>query len=116
MGKNSKQYITLPNGKPCGLDVYVRAWRTLKTLPADAKVKGFGHFAEDASYILRELRYAVHDRINRHIRSYGRGRKWDQNWQRDAIQTAHAVNTPRLVVRWVPPDLRGRLAHRITTD
>jgi hypothetical protein len=85
------RYVTLPNGRACGLGVYVRAWKTLRTLKADDSVSGFGHFAEPASDVLRTLRDGMHDRINRHAPGFGRGRKWSNDWQREAIQCAHAV-------------------------
>jgi hypothetical protein len=112
----TQRYVTLPNGKPCGLGKYVAAWRTLRAIAPDTQVKGFDHFPDDAASVLRELRRGLHDRINRHLEGYGKGRKWHHDWQRAAIQTAYAVNTPRLVVRWVPWDLRHRLAHRITRE
>lgn len=112
----TKHSIRLPNGRSVGLGKYVAAWRKLRKMNPDDQVRGFGYFPEDAAYILREMRFGMHDRINRHIACYGVGRKWDQDWQQHAMQAAHAVNTPRLVVRWVPPDLRKRLAHRITTE
>ena len=34
----------------------------------------------------------------------------------DAWRTAQDVNRPRLIIRWVPPDLRARLSHRIHND
>jgi len=83
-------------------------------MPARESVRGFGHFAQPASEILTALRDGMHDRINRHIPKYGEGRKWDHDWQRAAMQCANFVNTPRLIVRWVPQDLKARLAHRIT--
>lgn len=44
------------------------------------------------------------------------GRKLDDDWQRNAYQTAQRVNTPRLIVRVseVAPEFRTRLAHRLT--
>ncbi len=109
-----KRAIRLPNGKWCGLAAYVQSWRTVRALPPEASVRGFGDWPEPAADVLRELRYGLHDRINRHIPSFGVGRKWDHDWQREVGHTARAVNTPRLIVRWVPAHLQGRLAHRIT--
>lgn len=43
-------------------------------------------------------------------------RKVQPEWQRDARRTADQVNTPRLIVRWVPRDLRERLKHRIAEE
>ena len=105
--------IRLPNGKWCGLGHYVYAWHALKAAEPRENIAGFQHFPTPAAEILQELRYGMHDRINRHIPAYGAGRKWDADWQRAAIQCAHQVNEPRLVVRWVPKDLKARLAHRI---
>ena len=45
-----------------------------------------------------------------------KGRKWDPDWQREARHCAREVNTPRLIVRWVPRDFALRLAHRVLTD
>ena len=112
----SLRFITLPNGRRCGLATYTAAWRALKALPPSAHVRGFSYFSDPASYILAELRAGLAARINRHLPTYGRGRKWSDDWQRAALQTARAVNTPRLAVRWVPVDLRARLAHRISKE
>ena len=109
-----KRVVTLPNGKKCSLGVYVASWRTLKSLPQDARVGGFDHFSEAPSLILRELRRGLHDRINRHDPAYGRGRKWDHDWQRQAIQTANNLNTPRLAINWLPMEFRERFAHRLS--
>lgn len=67
--------------------------------------------------IRREYNRALNRRIMRHAPHYGRGRKWSDDWQRAARQTANRVNMPRLIVRDSevhPPELRRRLAHRIT--
>lgn len=110
--------ITLPNGRQCTLAAYVRAWRTLKSMNPEGITAGFGHFPETAGEVLEQLRAGVHDRINRHDRSFGVGRKWSSDWYRAALQCAHRVNTPRLIVRTpeIPFDLRGRLSHRIYTE
>lgn len=109
--------ITLPNGQRVGLRTYCESWRALQNAPPGTLVRGWDHFPTCASDILSELRRGVHDRINRHNRTgYGRGRKWSDDWQRAARHCAREVNTPRLVVRWVPHDLRRRLAHRLERD
>jgi hypothetical protein len=105
--------FVLPNGRAVRPAVYVSAWRTLKGLPPGELVKGFGYDPERADHVLREMRYGLHDRINRHLPGFGVGRKWHHNWQRAALQCASRVNTPRLVVRWVPADLKARLSHRL---
>lgn len=107
--------VTLPNGRQVPLRAYVAAWRVVRKNPAES-FKGFGHFSMTGAEIRRELLAGMHDRINRHAAGHGLGRKWDGDWQRAAEQTARAVNTPRLIVRWIPTDLRARLAHRLTTE
>jgi hypothetical protein len=111
-----KRYITLPNGNACGIPTYVKAWRTLKTAQPDEQIKGWDHFATEAKDILREIRYGVHDRINRHISGYGHGRKWSEDWQRTMIQSADRLNTPRLVIDWLPGDLKERFANRLRVN
>ena len=113
----SQRYVTLPNGRACGLGKYVAAWRKLRKIVAadpDAQVSGFDYFPCAAWEVLRDLRVGMHDRINKHDPRYGHGRKWSSDWQRAATHCANAVNTPRLIVRYVPPDFRVRLAHRVS--
>jgi hypothetical protein len=105
--------ITLPGGNKCRLGAYVAAWRTIKTLPAETIIPRWNWHQNDAASVLRSLRAGIHDRINKHVLGYGCGRKWDQNWQVEAGRAARAVNTPRLVVGWVPVEFRARLAHRL---
>lgn len=104
--------IGLPNGGQCTLGTYVASWKTLLTMDPGAEVGGFDYDARKAGYVLSALAEGLHDRINRHDPRYGVGRKWSDTWQADAYRTARMVNTPRLIVRWVPKDLAARLAHR----
>lgn len=114
--------IVLGDGRRIRLGAYIAAWRATIAAPADSRFTGSpcdprgwqGSYSRDE--VLREFRAGMADRINRHIPGFGIGRKWDSDWQWAALQTAIAVNTPRLVVRWAPADLRDRLAHRLTTD
>lgn len=106
--------VRLPKGSLVSLGRYVAAWRALRSLPPDAHVRGWDHFPTPAGDVLRKMRAGLHDRINVHLPWWGKGRKWENTWQWDAHRCAREVNTSRLVVRWVPKDLRKRLAHRIT--
>jgi hypothetical protein len=108
-----KRYITLPNGNTCSLPAYVKAWSTLKTAAPREQIKGWDHFPTEAGHILREIRYGVHDRINRHVPGYGKGRKWDQQWQADMRRASRDLNTPRLVISWLPFDIKERFAYRL---
>jgi len=71
-----KQYITLPNGKACSLGVYVNAWRKLKKMDTNEEIKGWEWYPVSAGRILRKISYGVHDRINRHLPWFGKGRNW----------------------------------------
>lgn len=73
--------IGLPNGRQVSIGVYVKAFHTLKTMPANETVKGFGHFSERADSILSTMRGMMSETINRHDRAYGIGRKWANDYQ-----------------------------------
>ena len=112
------RYITLPNGRKCGLAKYIAAFRTLKQAKPESMWPGWDYFSTSASSILSAMHYGIHDRINRHIPAFGAGRKWSSDYDRAARNCARCVNTPRLVVRegMVPFEFRTRLAHRISHD
>lgn len=40
-------------------------------------------------------------------------RKMQREWQVEMDRAARALNTPRLVIHWLPPDLKTRFAHRL---
>lgn len=105
--------ITLPNGRMVGLGVYARAWKELQKMEPGELVKGFDYFAAPAREILEKMREGLMDRINRHDRSFGIGRKWDSDWQRTMIQSAIRLNQPRLIIDWLPPELKGRFNYRL---
>lgn len=115
----TRRAVKLGDGRRIGLGQYVRAWQTALAAPTGTMFAGSPcepRIPADRETVLREFRAGLADRINRHIPGHGRGRKWDCDWQRAALQFAHAVNTPRLIVRWAPPDFRDRFAYRLTTD
>ena len=94
---------------------YVQTWRSVKAADAGTRYKSSlcGWWPATREEILAQFWEGLDDRINRHIAGYGKGRKWDADWQRAARNTATSVNTPRLIVRWVPAEFRQRLAHRL---
>lgn len=111
-----KRCIVTPSGHRVGLNAYVDAWRRLKTVPADTEVSGWDWFARPASEILDAISSGVHSRINRHLPWSTETRKWDWQWQADMARAARDLNTPRLCIHWLPPELRARFANRITRD
>lgn len=111
-----QRYVTLGDGRKIGLGRYVAAWKRCRELPPATDIgKGISGWGETAGEALCKLRDGMHDRINRHIPGYGRGRKWHHDWQRAMHQAAWQVNSPRLIIRWLPPDLmrRENLAERV---
>ena len=107
--------ITLGDGRQVRLGTYVNAWTTCKKIAPHAWLPctpgGWPGTAEDA---LQEFRAGLHDRINRRLPWYDKGRKWDSDWQRETLQAAIRLNTPRLAIHWLPPHLKARFAHRLS--
>jgi len=87
-----RRVISLPNGRRCSLPTYCQSWRALKALDPEALVKGWEWYPCKARDILRQLHEGLHDRINRHIPGFGRGRKWDAQYQCELTRDAQRVN------------------------
>ena len=109
-----KRVVTLGFGQKVPLGVYVAGWRKALANP-EAR---FPHSLEErwpatGAEIVAQFRKGMVDRINKHDPAFGVGRKWAEDWQRAMIQTAHRLNTPRLVIEWLPAELKGRFAHRL---
>lgn len=116
MATNSSRYVTLGDKRRVPLGAYVAAWRAVLAAPADQRTDRSlcERFPSTAGDVLREFRDGLHDRINRHVPGYGVGRKWSADWQREAVHFAASINTPRLVIRYLPKDFRGpRFMHRL---
>ncbi|MCL8382079.1 DNA polymerase III subunit beta [Xanthobacter aminoxidans] len=112
-----RRVVRLGSGQVVTLGTYVAAWRRARAAPPDARFRGspcgWAGAEEKVAEILRQFRAGMDDRINQHLPWFGRGRRWGPEWQAEASRLARAVNTPRLIVRWAPPEFRARLAHRI---
>ena len=46
----------------------------------------------------------------------GRSRKCDPDWWRTMRQTADRLNNLRLIIDWLPLELRGRFRHRLRDE
>ncbi len=107
--------ITLGDGRQVRLGTYVKAWKICLGLAAGTWLPctpgGWPGTAEEA---LQEFRAGLHDRINRHLPWYGKGRKWDSEWQRHTLQAALQLNTPRLTIHWLPERLKARFGRRLS--
>lgn len=110
-----QHYITLGDGRRIGIAAYVRAWKQCKMFPAHTYIgkSGWGQTAGEA---LRDLRAGLDDRINRRIPGYGVGRKWSDDYEREMLHARVRLNQPRLVIDWLPADLRDRFADRLRTE
>jgi hypothetical protein len=84
--------FTLPNGRRVSHGAYVRAWRALQTLAPCRLVPGFEHFPTAARDILASIRAGVLERVNRHDRSFARGRKWSADYQALLSRDARRIN------------------------
>jgi len=110
--------VTLGSGKRLRLGQYVAGWKQLLNLPSGSTVRGNLTSWDDAeetsaATVLQQYRRGLHDRINRHIPWFGKGREWDRfgaTWQ-----FAGRVNS-RCIIRpnETPYRYRARLAARIT--
>jgi hypothetical protein len=63
----------------------------------------------------RWFRTCLDRKINRAL-PVPTGRKHAQEWQIECQRAARQLNTPRLIIRWLPRDLRRRCGHRLLTD
>jgi hypothetical protein len=112
--------ITLGCGRQIGLGRYVAAWKACLTLPPHTHIgRGVDGWGQNAGEALRDLRKGLDDRINRHLPWYGKGRKWDGDWQRSMARAARDLNgPPRLILRWLPADLMkvDRFRERVEAD
>ena len=109
-----KRCIVLADGRRLGLGDYVRAWRRCLTLPPETYIgRGISGWGQTAAEAIYDCRRGMDDRINRRIPGYGIGRKWDPDWQAQTWRLARELNTPRLIVRWIPTEWRRRFAHRL---
>lgn len=111
-----KRYVTLGCGRPIGLGRYVAAWKACRDLPENTPIgRGVDGWGQNAGEALRDLRFGLHDRINRQIPGYGVGRKWSSDWYFATWTASRALNNPRLIVRWLPADMMKipRFAERV---
>jgi hypothetical protein len=58
------------------------------------------------------FRKCLHTKINRE--SSIRGRKDSMDWFCQMRRSQWEINQPRLVIHWLPKDLKSRFAHRLT--
>jgi hypothetical protein len=110
----SIRYVTLGDGRKIGLGKYVAAWKQCLALPGNTPIgKGIDGWGQTAAQALSDLRKGMDDRINRRIPGYGKGRKWGSDWYFSMWRASRDLNNPRLVIRWLPAEIRERFRDRI---
>jgi hypothetical protein len=107
--------IRLPSGRRVSVGTYVRAWKTLKSLPANRQVEGWDLFPAEAGAILRQMERGLHDRINckdPNREEYDEAEFW-LLWR-----LSRTINGTRIIIRPgdVPKQYREQLRHRITWE
>lgn len=112
------RYITLADGRKMTLGNYAQAWREVLAAPPNAVFDRCLHnrWAAGRDKILDQFRVGLHARINSHLPWYGKGRKWDDDYQRPMVMAAAQLNCRRAVIDWLPPDLRRRFDHRLRVN
>lgn len=112
----TQRVVKLGNGKVITLATYVAGWRKVKQDDPSTKYKHglSGWWSDSAQEILADYRKGLHERINRHIPEFGKGRKWSTDWYWQMWRTSRELNTPRLAIHWLPFELRERFAHRLS--
>lgn len=111
-----KRYVTLGDGRKVSLGQYTAAWKLAKALPPNTRVNGspsaYFNGPNTAGDALNEFREGLMDRINQKDPGFGKGRKWDSTWQRDARKLAETLRMKSEVPKGQahPVDLRPKLA------
>lgn len=125
--------ITLPSGSRVTVGQYVAAWNRLRhasesDLQCDVPSRQWQWYPVKGWEVLRDMREAMHDRINRRARlsiadggflwstptEREHGRKWRPDWQTECRRLADRLrDRVRIMDCDVPRELRARLAHRI---
>lgn len=114
----SMRYVTLGCGRKVPLGAYVAAWKKALDAPLGSRFNGSpsdSRLPASREDVLREFRAGMTDRINRNVPGFGKGRKWASDYYWSMRRAAQEVNNPRLIIRYLPPDLmkRPKLAARV---
>ncbi len=102
--------IRIPSGRSIPVRNYVAAWKELLKMDPTKRVPKWDHFDTDAGDVLREMRAAIHDRINRKDPRYPTGRKADYDFHKALTQFHMYVVNPRVIIDWIDPILGKRVA------
>ena len=92
----SHRTVTLGTGRRVTLGAYVDAWRRVKAMDPNAVIRnGIQWFDQTAAEVLWQFRAGMHDRINRHLPGYGKGRRWTREYQVSLLRDCIAIRDYR---------------------
>jgi hypothetical protein len=117
-----KQYISLPAlQRKIGLRQYVQAVKLAKAHKTERFSTGLTCWwpctGED---VVNQFRTGMHDRINRHLPHFGKGRKWKSIYQtelsRDCRRIRERVNDRVILRQIMTPELKHRFGYLLFDD
>lgn len=92
----------------------LKAYHNFVTTNPAGRVAIHGDWTRDSMTALewrKWFRDCLHKKINRDTPR--NGRKLSADYQRDMWQAQWRINTPRLIIDWLPPELKTRFRHRL---
>lgn len=93
---------------------YVEAWKKALANPDKVfKPIDWAKGSQTGSEIAQDFSKALQARINSRGKVIFRGRKYDSDWFWNMWRASKSLNTPRLVIDWLPPDLVKRFGYRL---
>lgn len=93
---------------------YVEVWKKVLANPdSNFKHWDWSRGVVSGKVLAKEFSDALQKRINIRGGIVFKGRKHDPDWYRNILQSALKLNTPRLIIDWLPRDLEKRFAHRL---
>lgn len=93
---------------------YVEAWKKIYAHPeAFFNHPDWTRGALKGKDLQKEFSLALDRRINSRGGIEFKGRKHDPDYERSILQAANFINTPRVIIDWLPADLEKRFAHRL---
>lgn len=119
---SNARIIGLPNGHRVRIREYCAGWKWLKIMAENPEIKAVGGFADNVlspKQTLMVIRQGVHDRINRYVFHYNKGRKWQSEYfwscKRDQRQLHDNAMQRRIIYRFETAEAQRRFGHLVTT-
>lgn len=109
------QVVFVVRGREVDVRDYAKMWRRVQQAPPGVTFKESlrGWWPISREELLEQFRDGMHDRISRNMPHYGKGRKWDADWQNATWRASREINFPHLILSWLPSWLKERFTHRL---